>query len=61
MIDEKKIETAAKETFVNVRNSKDNVCMKVGFLRGIEWFKSAIWHDASEEPEEYSKILYIVT
>lgn len=35
MIDEKKIETAAKETFVNVRNSKDNVCMRVGFIRGI--------------------------
>lgn len=57
MINEKKIETAAKETFVNVRNSKDNVCMKVGFLRGIEWFKSAIWHDASEEPEYRKPII----
>ena len=35
MIDEEKIETAAKETFVNVRNPKDNVCMRVGFIRGI--------------------------
>lgn len=57
MIDEKKIETAAKETFVNVRNSKDNVCMKVGFLSGVKWFKEAIWHDAKEEPEEHKFIV----
>lgn len=52
MIDEKKIEEAAKETFVNVRNSKDNVCMKVGFLSGVNWFKEAIWHKREEEPTE---------
>lgn len=57
MIDEEKIETAAKETFVNVRNSKDNVCMKVGFLSGVKWFKEAIWHDAKEEPEEHKFIV----
>ena len=50
MIDEEKIETAAKETFDNVRNPKDNVCMKVGFLSGVKWFKEAIWHSVKEEP-----------
>ncbi len=57
MIDEEKIEIAAKETFVNVRNSKDNVCMKVGFLSGVKWFKEAIWHDISEEPEHSKFVL----
>lgn len=58
MIDEEKIEIAAKETFVNVRNSKDNVCMKVGFLSGVKWFKEAIWHDAKEEPEYRKPIIF---
>lgn len=57
MIDDKKIQAAAKETFANVRNFKDNVCMKVGFLSGVNWFKEAIWHDASEEPESDKCIL----
>lgn len=52
MIDDKKIQAAAKETFANVRNSKDNVCMKVGFLSGVNWFKEAIWHKREEEPTE---------
>lgn len=52
MIDDKKIQAAAKETFANVRNSKDNVCMKVGFLSGANWFKEAIWHKREEEPTE---------
>lgn len=57
MIDDKKIQAAAKETFANVRNSKDNVCMKVGFLSGVKWFKEAIWHDASEKPKENERII----
>lgn len=59
MIDDKKIQAAAKETFANVRNSKDNVCMKVGFLSGVKWFKEAIWHDASEKPQGSAAILYL--
>lgn len=34
---------------------------ELDFTKGIEWFKEAIWHDAKEEPEEHSEILYIVT
>lgn len=57
MIDEKKIETLAKETFANVRNSKDNVCMKVDFLSCVNWFKEAIWHKREEEPERHKRFL----
>lgn len=57
MIDEKKIKAATDVVFADVLNPKANICMSAGFIRGIEWFKEAIWHDAKEEPEEHKFII----
>ena len=61
MIDRNNIIVAAEQAFANVRKSKNSACMKVSFLRGVDWFKHAIWHDRDEEPEEGEQILYLVT
>lgn len=56
MIDEKKIEEAAKEYAENSGFiTKD--CYKVGFKVGINWFLDNLWHDASEEPKEGMLVL----
>lgn len=57
MIDEEKIKAATDVVFADVLSPKANICMSAGFIRGIEWFKEAIWHDASEEPESDKCIL----
>lgn len=57
MIDEEKIKAATDVVFADVLNPKANICMSAGFIRGIEWFKEAIWHEAKEEPEEHKFIL----
>lgn len=57
MIDEKKIKAATDVVFADVLSPKANICMSAGFIRGIEWFKEAIWHNAKEEPEEHKFIL----
>lgn len=61
MIDAKIIVKAA------IRNAdKYNPCRSIlvrekacraSFKDGIEWFKEAIWHDASEEPKENERII----
>lgn len=61
MIDRNNIIEAAEQAFANVSKPKNSACMKVGFLRGVDWFKHAIWHEANEEPEEGEQILYLVT
>lgn len=63
MIDEKKIEEAAKKHFDNiVLNTELYQGDIVGaFKAGINWFLGNLWHDASEEPDKdrtYSHILY---
>lgn len=58
MIDEEKIKAATDVVFADVLSPKANICMSAGFIRGIEWFKEAIWHDAKEEPEEQSLLSY---
>lgn len=58
MIDEEKIKAATDVVFADVPNPKANICMSAGFIRGIEWFKEAIWHDASEKPQGTTAILY---
>lgn len=57
MIDAKKIvEAATKECkYIYYNNNKD--WLKLGFYRGVEWFKETIWHDAKEEPEEHKFII----
>lgn len=57
MIDRNNIIEAAEQAFANVRKSKNSACMKVGFLRGVDWFKHAIWHDRDEEPTEDGLVL----
>lgn len=57
MINEEKIKAATDVVFADVLSPKANICMSAGFIRGIEWFKEAIWHDASEEPKENERII----
>lgn len=35
---------------------REEAC-RASFEDGVEWFKNAIWHDASEEPKERKYIL----
>lgn len=37
---------------------REEVC-RASFKDGIEWFKSALWHDASEKPQGSAAILYL--
>lgn len=60
MIDEKTITEATELNFDKVTKPKLKACLKYGFLRGVEWFKNTLWHEAKEEPEEGEQILYIV-
>lgn len=50
MIDEKKIQEAAAGKF-NV-GGLVNTVERIAFKEGVEWFKKALWHDASEIPEK---------
>lgn len=61
MIDEKKITEAADlnaDKYNPCRSTldKEEAC-RASFKDGVEWFKQAIWHDASEEPESDKCIL----
>lgn len=60
MIDRNNIIEAAEQAFANI-NTPYSSCMKVGFQRGVNWFKHAIWHGTDERPEEGEQILYLVT
>lgn len=57
MIDEKKIVEAAIKECKDIHNDNYKDCIRLGFYRGIEWFKEAIWHDASEKPKENERII----
>ncbi len=59
MIDEKEIERAANEYNPNVDMFARNE--RAAFKDGVDWFKKALWHDASEIPEEGEQILYTAT
>lgn len=61
MIDEKKITEAAdlnadKYNPCHSTLDKEEAC-RASFKDGVEWFKSALWHDAKEEPKEHKCIL----
>lgn len=56
MIDEKKIQQAAASKF-NV-GGLVNTVERIAFKEGVEWFKKALWHDASVKPEGNAVILY---
>ena len=38
-----------------------NFAARNAFAAGVEWFKKALWHDASVKPEEGEQILYTDT
>lgn len=60
MIDEKKI-TEAVDAYIGYPKEIDegvSVSMRRdAFRKGAEWFKNALWHDASEEPELNKKLI----
>ena len=64
MIDEKKINKAmssyATETFNHIEERFAAMC---GFKEGAEWAQKelikSLWHDASEEPEDHTDIVYV--
>lgn len=56
MIDEKKIQEAAAGKF-NL-GGLVNTVERIAFKEGVEWFKKALWHDASVKPEGNAVILY---
>lgn len=57
MIDEKKIKEAANTLYTGGKVLDAN--KKASFIRGVKWFKEAIWHDASEKPQGSAAILYL--
>lgn len=62
MIDEKKIQEAAimnTDYFNPCRSTLDREeACRASFEDGVEWFKKALWHDASVKPEGNAVILY---
>lgn len=65
MIDEKEIRKAAiinADNFNPCRSTLDiEEACRASFEDGVDWFKKALWHDASEIPEEGEQILYTAT
>ena len=63
MIDENKITEAAiqnADKYNPCRSTLDREeACRASFKDGIEWFKSALWHDASEKPQGSAAILYL--
>lgn len=62
MIDEKKIQEAAimnADYFNPCRSTLDREeACRASFEDGVEWFKKALWYDASVKPEGNAVILY---
>lgn len=55
MIDYEKITEVARQ--YNPVNDMLGNAERAAFKRGIGWFKSALWHDTSEEPEHSKFVL----
>lgn len=61
MIDEKDTRKAATLTHNPALDAVANFAAINAFAAGIEWFKKAMWRDASVKPEEGEQILYTAT
>ena len=61
MIDEKDIQKAASSKHNPAFGVSGYFAARTAFAAGVEWFKKALWHDASEIPEEREQILYTAT
>ena len=58
MIDEKDIRKAATLTYNPALDAVANFSARNAFAAGVDWFKHAIWHEASVKPEGNAVILY---
>lgn len=58
MIDEKDIRKAATLTYNPALDAVANFSARNAFAVGVEWFKKALWHEASVKPEGNAVILY---
>lgn len=58
MIDEKDIRKAATLTYNPAFGVSGYLAARTAFAAGVEWFKKALWHDASVKPEGNAVILY---
>lgn len=63
MIDEKTIQEAAimnADYFNPCRSTLDREeACRASFEDGVEWFKKALWHDASEMPEKGKAFIFL--
>lgn len=63
MIDEKKIQEAAimnADYFNPCRSTLDREeACRASSEDGVEWFKKALWHDASEKPEKGKAFIFL--
>ena len=63
MMDEKKIQEAAimnADYFNPCRSTLDREeACRASFEDGVEWFKKALWHDASEMPEKGKAFIFL--
>lgn len=63
MIDEKKIQEAAimnADYFNPCRSTLDRQeACRASFEDGVEWFKKALWHDASGMPEKGKAFIFL--
>lgn len=58
MIDEKDIRKAASSKHNPAFGVSGYFAARTAFAAGVEWFKKALWHEASETPEEGAQILW---
>ena len=58
MIGEKDIRKAATLTYNPALDAVANFAARNAFAAGVDWFKHAIWHEASVKPEGNAVILY---
>lgn len=65
MIDEKEIRKAAiinADYFNPCRSTLDREeACRAAFKDGVDWFKKALWHDASEMPERGKAFIFTAT
>ena len=58
MIDEKDIRKAASSKHNPAFGVSGYLAARTAFAAGVDWFKKALWHDASVKPEGDAVILY---
>ena len=59
MIDEKDIRKAATLTHNPALDAVANFAARNAFAAGVEWFKKALWHEASEMPEKGKAFIFL--